>query len=134
MKNSIASFIAGIVSMGILDYVWLAHIAKNFYLENLKNHITVINNSLQVNLAAAFVVYIVGILSLYFFVVTKASSLLEAGMRGALLGFFMYAFYDFTNKATMHSFPWKVVFVDSIWGSFILGVVALCMFSVYTKV
>lgn len=133
MKNSIASFIAGIVSMGILDYLWLAKIAKNFYLENLKNHITIINNSLQVNLYAAFVVYIVGILSLYFFVVTKASSLLEAGLRGALLGFFMYAFYDFTNKATMHSFPWKVVFVDSIWGAFILGVVSLCMFFVYTK-
>lgn len=109
-----------VISLGVFllkDIVWLAVIAPKFYNDQI-GHLM----SEKVNWAAALVFYLIYIAAVLFFVVNPA--LLEGGvkvalMRGALLGFAMYATYDLTNLATLRDWPLLVTIVDLVWGTFI---------------
>lgn len=126
----ITASLSGIVTMMLLDYIWLAKLAKSLYLEKLSSHITITNGSLVPYLPAVPIVYIVAILAIWIFVLSSATSLLQAALYGALLGFFMYAFYDFTNLATLKDYPWSLTIIDTIWGTFLIGATTAVMFYV----
>lgn len=130
MITYILASLSGIITMMVLDYFWLAKIAKGFYLEKLSSHITVTNGSLVPYLPAVPVVYIVAIVSIWVFAISSATSLSQAFLSGALLGFLMYAFYDFTNLATLKDYPWSLTVVDIIWGTLLIGVTTAVMFYV----
>ncbi len=118
----------GIIGFIGLDYIWLSKIAKNFYLENLKSHVVMENGSLVPYLPAIPLVYIVAVIGIWVFAIPKADSMGNAFMWGALLGFVMYAFYDFTNLATLKDYPWSLTIVDMIWGTLLVGTVTALMF------
>ncbi len=126
----ITASLSGIVTMMLLDYIWLAKLAKSLYLEKLSSHITITNGSLVPYLPAVPIVYIVAILTIWIFVLSSATTLLQAALYGALLGFFMYAFYDFTNLATLKDYPWSLTIIDTIWGTFLIGTTTAVMFYV----
>ena len=128
----IASSVAGIISFIILDYIWLAQIAKNFYLDKLSSHVKVENGALVPYLPAIPLVYLVVVMAIWVFILSKVTNATEAMMYGALLGFFMYAFYDFTNLATLKDYPWSLTVVDILWGTFLVGAVSVIMY--YIKV
>lgn len=130
MQHILFSSLAGLITFAILDYTWLAVIAKNFYLKNLSSHITLKDGSLVTYLPAIPLVYIVAIIGIWFFVITKATTNLQAFLYGALMGFVMYAFYDFTNLATLKDYPWSITIVDILWGTILVGVVSAVMFFV----
>lgn len=130
MITYIFASLAGIVTMMLLDYIWLAKVAKGFYLDKLSAHITVTNGSLVPYLPAVPLVYAVAIVSLWVFALTKADTLSQAFLYSALLGFCMYAFYDFTNLATLKDYPWSLAIVDIIWGMLLIGATGTVMFFV----
>ncbi len=130
MLSIISSSIAGFISFIILDYIWLAVLAKDFYLKNLASHITLKDGSLVPYLPAIPLVYIVAVLGIWFFVLSKATTLSQAFLYGALMGFVMYAFYDFTNLATLKDYPWSLAIVDIIWGTILVATVTAVMFFV----
>ncbi|MDQ5962788.1 MAG: hypothetical protein QG653_595 [Patescibacteria group bacterium] len=132
MLTIILSSFAGIMSMMLLDYIWLAKIAKSFYLEKLATHITVENGGLVPYTPAIPLVYLVAIIGIWVFVIPKAHSVGSAFLIGALLGFIMYAFYDFTNLATLKAYPWSLAVVDIIWGTILVGVVTAVTYFVHT--
>jgi uncharacterized membrane protein len=127
MLYVITSFV-GIISITIMDYVWLAKVAKTFYLDKLASHITVVNGSLVPYMPAVIAFYIVAVVSIWVFVLSRAATKEEALMLGAILGFLMYAFYDFTNMATLNSWPFKLVVVDVLWGTILMGTTSAIMF------
>jgi uncharacterized membrane protein len=49
----------------------------------------------------------------------------QFALRGALLGLLCYATYDLTNMATLRDWPWRVVWIDILWGMFLTGSTAL---------
>ena len=112
----------------LLDYIWLAKIAKGFYLEKLHNHITVTNGALVPYLPAIPIVYLVAITAIWIFALSSATTATQAFINGALLGFFMYAFYDFTNLATLKDYPWSLTIIDTLWGTVLIGVTTLLMY------
>lgn len=126
----IIASVSGIITMILLDYIWLAKLAKSFYLDKLSSHITVTNGSLVPYLPAVPLVYIVAIVAIWVFVLSSATTLLQAALYGALLGFFMYAFYDFTNLATLRDYPWSLTIVDTIWGTVLIAVTTVIMYYV----
>ncbi len=130
MTTYIFSSLAGVITMMLLDYVWLAKIAKGFYLEKLSSHVTVTNGSLVPYLPAVPLVYVVAIVAIWMFAITNATTVLQAFLQGALLGFFFYAFYDFTNLATLKDYPWSLTIVDIIWGTLLIGTTSAVMFYV----
>ena len=130
MLQIIITSVAGIISFIVLDYIWLAQIAKSFYLDKLASHITIKDGSLVPYLPAVPLVYLVGIIAIWVFALSSAADLKQAALYGALLGFLMYAFYDLTNLATLRDYPWSLTIVDIIWGTFLVGTVTAVMFLV----
>lgn len=126
----IISSVAGFISFVILDYIWLAIVAKDFYLKSLAAHITLKDGALVPYLPAIPLVYIVAILGIWVFVISRVQNLTEACLYGALLGFCMYAFYDFTNIATLKDYPWSLTLLDIAWGTFLVTLVSGVMFFV----
>lgn len=123
IAEALKTLVIAVPVMAAIDYLWLAHLAKRFYLTSLAPLIKVENGSLVVNLGGAAVVYLVGILGLILFVDPAHKTPGQALMTGALFGFVLYAFYDFTNYATLHSFPLKLAIVDTLWGTLLFALV-----------
>ena len=130
MITYILTFISGIISFMVLEYLWLAKIAKNFYLEKLALHTTVRDGALVPYLPAVPLVYIVALIGIWFFVLTRVTTVGQAALQGALLGFCIYAFYDFTNLATLKEYPWSLTIVDIVWGTLLVSAVTALMFFV----
>jgi uncharacterized membrane protein len=128
MLPIIVSSILGIISFMLLDYLWLAHVAKMFYLDKLVEHVKIENGNLVPYLPAVPLVYIVAIIGIWVFVLPKATTPSQAFLYGALMGFVMYAFYDFTNLATLKDYPWSLTTIDTLWGTFLVGIVTTVMF------
>ncbi len=134
MLSILISSLAGIISFMVLDYIFLARLAKDFYLTKLADHITIKDGSLVPYLPAVPLVYIVAVLGIWVFILSKVTTLSQAFMYGSLMGFVMYAFYDFTNLATLKNYPWSLTLVDIIWGTFLVGAVTAIMFLVKNAV
>lgn len=134
MLSIILASLSGFVTFIILDYIWLAHLAKNFYLDNLASHITLKDGALVPYLPAIPLVYIVAVLGIWTFVLSRVTSVQEAALYGGLLGFFMYAFYDLTNLATLREYPWSLTIVDTLWGTFLVATVTVVMFLVQNAI
>jgi len=72
----------------------------------------------------AAAVYALMIATLWFFAVRPAADWLEAGGRGAALGFAMYGLYDLTNYATLEKYTLNFALTDIAWGTFLFGTAA----------
>tara|TARA_B110001450_G_scaffold69519_3_gene65753 strand:- start:18367 stop:18738 length:372 start_codon:yes stop_codon:yes gene_type:complete len=70
---------------------------------------------LKMNLYATLACYIVLVSSLYYFVIYKNGSYLDA----FLLGFFIYAVYETTNMAIFKDWSVSVGLIDLTWGGFL---------------
>lgn len=83
---------------------------------NFQNMVKKIQGTpLKMNLYATLACYIVLVSSLYYFVINKKGSYLDA----FLLGFFIYAVYETTNMAIFKDWSYKVGLIDLTWGGFL---------------
>jgi uncharacterized membrane protein len=101
----------------VIDFIWLAFIAKNLYARSIGHLMTD-----KVNFVAAFIFYLVFIGGLTHFVTLPAwqeGITHRVVFNAALFGFVTYATYDLTNLATLKDWPLKVTLIDLIWGMFI---------------
>lgn len=128
--KTILSFFAGVITFSLLDYIWLAHIAKKFYLDRLASLVNIKDGSLVVNYFGAVMFYITAIVSVYLFVVKTSVSSIQALYMGAVFGFLMYGFYDFTNYATLRNWSLQLSIIDMLWGAFLVSMVSFVMYSV----
>ena len=117
--------ISAFVFLGF-DIVWLSLASKSFYPQYIGHLMTA-----DVNYLAAVLFYLIYIFGLNYFVLwphlaTPAATVGKkpAWFQGAALGFLCYATYDFTNWATLKDFPFLVVAVDCLWGTFATGMCA----------
>ena len=115
-----------LLTLSVLDTVWLLMIAFSFYKDQLL-HL----------LAPAETVWAVLILyPLYAFGVTYfavlpallASSLSTALKRGALFGLVVYGYYNLTNQAMLIDWPPIYTLVDIGWGVLITAVASVVAF------
>ena len=83
---------------------------------NFKNMIKKIQNSpLTMKIFPTIACYFILISSLYYFVIYKKGSYLDA----FLLGFFIYGVYETTNMAIFKDWSIKVGLIDLTWGGFL---------------
>ncbi len=129
----LGTFVFSVVVFFAIDMVWLTRFAKNFYIKNIG---VILRRNAAGKLAPRWVeaiaFYLLYVLGTVFFGVRMSlisgENALNALVYGALFGFFAYATYDLTNRATIETFPLKVVVIDLIWGAFISGTVSLAGF------
>lgn len=110
-------FTVTLLSMAVLDFIWLALLANKFYQENIGFLLRLSEGRLAPIWSGAVVVYLAIALGIVFFVVPKARGRWKSAFGwGAIFGAILYGVYDFTNYATLANWPFIVVVVDVLWG------------------
>ena len=83
---------------------------------NFQNMVKKIQGTpLKMELLPTIACYIILVSSLYYFVINKKGSYLDA----FLLGFFIYGVYETTNMAIFKDWSPKVGLIDLTWGGFL---------------
>lgn len=99
----------------VIDAVWLGLVAKGFYARQLGD---LMLDQPRLGIAALFyVMYSAAVVILASAPAARSSSLQDALLLGAILGFVAYGTYDITNLATLKNWPFVMVLVDMAWGT-----------------
>lgn len=128
MMKYVLAYITAIITLFLVDLVWLGFVAKSFYREQIGSLMLD-----QINISAAILFYALYVVGVVIFAVSPAlhaSSWRTAIVLGALFGFFAYATYDMTNLATLRGWPIAMVVVDIAWGTFLTAISATAAFLV----
>jgi uncharacterized membrane protein len=107
-------YLVALVGFFAIDIVWLALVARRFYVKHLGFLL-----SEQPNWFAAVPFYLLFVAGVVVFAVVpslQATSLRKALLLGGFFGLVTYATYDLTNHATVKGWPWIVTVVDLCWG------------------
>jgi uncharacterized membrane protein len=128
MVAELKLYATSFVSFLLVDFIWIGLLMKGFYVEKLRPIGRISGEKFEPSLWAAGIVYVALSIGIVQFVMPKiqqdSSWLLTFGF-GALLGFVVYATYDFTNYSTLKDWPLSLTLVDVAWGSVICGLVSL---------
>lgn len=120
----VISFFSALVSLLVIDGVWLTLMGKSFYAVKLGEMM-----SKNFQLLPAGIFYLIYAFGLSMLVIIPAIqghfSLLKVFLFGALLGFVAYSAYDLSNQATLKNWPLIVTIVDLIWGALLTGTVSV---------
>jgi len=104
-----------VVTILVLDGLWLGFIAKDFYKREMGALLAE-----QVRMLPAIVFYALYPAALVFLTVaTPPSGWPGAALRGAVLGLAAYGAYDLTNLAIVKDWPIRISLVDWAWGGVI---------------
>jgi uncharacterized membrane protein len=76
--------------------------------------------AMQINIPVAIICYVLIALGYYYFLLRKKdTSLVDA----VFLGGFVYGVYNLTSWALFKKYDWFVAVMDTLWGSFLFGLV-----------
>jgi uncharacterized membrane protein len=115
-------FLVTMAFVFLLDMIWLGVIAKTVYADNIGLLLRKSGEAMTPIWWAAIVVYICITIGILFFVLPKAQGdYVMALYCGVMLGLVTYGIYDFTNYSILANWPWKITFVDFIWGMVLCG-------------
>jgi uncharacterized membrane protein len=109
--NMIKNIILLAVIFVLVDVGFLYLMRNNF--QTMVNKIQ--GSPLKMKLLPTIACYIILVSSLYYFVIYKNGSYLDA----FLLGFFIYGVYETTNMAIFKDWSPKVGLIDLSWGGFL---------------
>jgi len=78
------------------------------------------------------VAWIMMAFSLYYFVLSNLEgSIKDKVLKGALLGLCIYSIYNFTNLAIFDFYHIKLAVIDTMWGTFLFGVIVYLVSNFY---
>ncbi|QWD84940.1 DUF2177 family protein [Polynucleobacter asymbioticus] len=115
MLKYFAVYFSFLLSLVVIDLIWLLGIAKNLYRDEMGSLM-----ASEPKLLAGLAFYLLYALGASIFVILPAiskQSWLYALQYGALFGFFCYMTYDLTNLAVIRDFPTRLALIDIAWGS-----------------
>jgi uncharacterized membrane protein len=92
----------------IVDSIFLYLMKDNFK----KMIINVQKSDIKLKIIPTIACYIILISSIYYFIIIKNNTLLDA----FLLGFFIYGIFETTNMAIFKNWDYKIGIIDVIWG------------------
>lgn len=127
MKSTFFPILISIISMILIDALWLGFMLKRLYVPNIGHLLS--DSRASMAIWPAIIFYILYGIGLNVFVVLPAlknnSGYMEILLLGILFGMVTYGTYDLTNQATLKNWPWLLTVVDIAWGSFLTGTVSL---------
>jgi uncharacterized membrane protein len=116
-----------------LDYIWLGIITKNFTIQEFGSLITVTNGSIELNLVAGVLAWILIVIGCYVFAVRPSSDWKQAAKKGALVGLVIYGVYDLTNLAFINNYSLTFTIVDIAWGTILCSSISTLGFTINNK-
>lgn len=126
MKSLLFGYLAALVTLAILDALWLGVVAREFYKARLGQLLLE-----QPLWWAAILFYLIHAAGVAVFAVppaVAAGTWTAAVLYGALFGFCVYAAYDLTNLATLRGWPLAVSLIDLAWGAAVTAAATLVAF------
>ncbi len=117
-----------LIAVLVIDYIWLGLIAKDYYLRSYGSLARTEAGEFKPVLWAAFLVYILLAVGIVTFALPAAgtdANMLNAFLKGALLGLVIYGVYDMTAMSVIRDWPLVNSFVDMAWGSVLCGTVTV---------
>ena len=132
MLKYLAVYLSFLLSLVVIDLIWLLGIAKNLYQDEMGSLM-----ASEPKLLAGLGFYLLYALGASIFVIIPAiskQSSLYAVQYGALFGLFCYMTYDLTNLAVIRDFPVRLAFIDIVWGSAVTAASATISYWVGTRV
>lgn len=128
----IFSFLAGIITIIIMDSIWLGYIVKGLIIREFGSLIEVLpNGSIKFSISIGLAAWSAIVIGCFIFVVSRATSWNEAMIYGALFGAVSYGIYDLTNLTFIKGYSPIFTLVDIGWGIVLCSVVSVIMFFVY---
>jgi uncharacterized membrane protein len=106
----------------LIDSLYL-YLMSNKFSIMVKN---IQKSDLQLKLFPTFLCYLFLLSSLYYFIILKNGSLMDA----FLLGFFIYGVYETTNSAIFKNYNAILASIDVIWG----GILFASSYYLYRKI
>ena len=101
------------IIMVLLDSVYLTAFKKHF-----ANQILIVQSKpMSVQMLPVIVTYCILVFGLYYFIIKQRKSVMDA----ALLGFVIYAVYEFTNKSIIKDWTYFTAILDVTWGTILFG-------------
>ena len=132
MLKYFAVYFSFLLSLVVIDLIWLLGIAKNLYRDEMGALMAG-----EPKLLAGLAFYLLYALGVSIFVILPAiskQSWLYALQYGALFGFFCYMTYDLTNLAVIRDFPMRLALIDIAWGSAVTALSAAVAYWVGSRV
>lgn len=122
MTQTTIAALATLLSMGVLDAIWLTTMTTRLYRKQLPG---LLLDTPSLGPAVAFyLLYAVGVVVLVVIpALDREMALGRAVLYGALLGLVAYGTYDLTNQATLRGWSTVVTLVDMTWGASLTAVV-----------
>jgi len=124
MKSFFIAYGAAIAAFIVIDGLWLAIIAKNFYTNHLGDLLR--TDFLIVPGVLFYLAFTAGLVYLAVRPWQPELPLLQIAINGAIVGFLAYGTYDLTNLSTLKNWPVIVSIVDLAWGTVLSASVAVC--------
>jgi uncharacterized membrane protein len=122
VKNMVYDVLLIGVIMVVVDAVYLSLFANFFK----KMVLSIQGSPLKMDYLAASLCYLVLVFGLYYFIVSRKETILNA----MLLGWVVYFVYEFTNKAILNKWSWMAVLIDGVWGGLLFGLTTLLVYSI----
>ena len=117
MKRNIILYLATLLVMVPIDFLFLGLVAKGFFTSQVGDMLGAIR------LAPAVLFYLLYVVGILIFVSSSSSATWQSTLLyGALFGFFCYATFELTSLSLLKHWTWAVVVVDITWGTFVTAV------------
>ena len=113
-----------------IDYIYLSLISSKY--NQVVN--TIQNSPLKLNYYKALGAYIFMFIGLKYLIINqinkKNKNNLVHLLKAFILGLTIYGTYNFTNGAIFKDFNYKIMLIDTLWGSFLYTIITF----IYTKI
>jgi uncharacterized membrane protein len=117
LKHAIVLYVATLVVLTALDFVFLGVLAKGFFVSEVGDMLGTIK---PLPAVLFYLLYVVGVL---IFVSGGAGATTQTTLvYGALFGLFCYATFDLTSLALLKHWSWAVAALDIGWGAVVTAV------------
>ena len=117
MNRYVALYLATLVVLMALDFLFLGILAKGFFLAQVGDMLGEVR---PVPAALFYLLYVAGVL--IFVSAGVGAAPRSTLLHGALFGLFCYATFDLTALALLRHWSWAVAAVDVSWGAVVTAV------------
>ena len=117
MNRYIVLYLATLVVLMVLDFLFLGILAKGFFVSAVGDMLG------EVRALPAVLFYLIYVVGVLIFVSGAATATPHSTLLyGALFGLFCYATFDLTSLALLKHWSWTVAAVDIGWGAMVTAV------------
>ena len=117
MNRHIVLYVATLIVLTGLDFVFLGLVAKGFFTSQVGD---MLGELKPLPAVLFYLLYVVGVL--IFVSGMQGATWQSTLLYGALFGLFCYATFDLTALALLKHWSWQVAFVDIGWGAVVTAV------------